>query len=205
MTYVLIALISYLVGSVPFGLIIGRLASGVDVREYGSKRTGATNVLRTLGPAYGFSVFLLDLLKGVATVMAARWLAGGDAWAWALAAIMAMVGHIYPLFAGFKGGRGVATALGGVLGMFPLAFGSAFVVWWLAVGLTRYVSLGSILSGIATAITAGVFYARGEGHLAIVTYCVIIAVVIVVSHADNIARLRAGTESKFGQKVKVGD
>jgi acyl phosphate:glycerol-3-phosphate acyltransferase len=203
MAYVLIIILSYLVGSIPFGLIVGRLAGGVDVRDYGSKRTGATNVLRTLGPAYGFGVFFLDLLKGVATVLIAKYLVAGDAWGWALAAIMATVGHIYPLFAGFKGGRGVATALGGVLGMFPLAFGAAFVVWWLVVGLTRYVSLASILASIATAITAGWFYARGQGHLAILAYCLTIAIVVVVSHRDNIARLRAGTESKFGQRVKV--
>ncbi|MBA3468202.1 MAG: glycerol-3-phosphate 1-O-acyltransferase PlsY [Herpetosiphonaceae bacterium] len=203
MTYLLIAALSYLVGSIPFGLIVGRLVGGVDVRAYGSKRTGATNVLRTMGARYGFLVFLLDFGKGVATVGLARLLTDMNSWAWALAAMMAMIGHIYPLFAGFKGGRGVATALGGVLGMFPWAFLAAFIVWWSVVLVTRYVSLGSILASIATAVTTGVFLLFGQSHMAIFLYCVLIAVIVVVSHGDNIARLRAGTESKFGQKVSV--
>lgn len=203
MIYVFIAVISYLIGSIPFGLIVGRLAGGVDVRAYGSKRTGATNVLRTLGARYGVLVFLLDLGKGAATVGIARLLSDVNYWAWSLAAMMAMIGHIYPIFAGFKGGRGVATGLGGVLGMFPWAFLAAFIVWWSVVLITRYVSLGSILSSIATAITSGVFLAFGKSHLATFLYCVLIAIIVVVSHGDNIARLRAGTESKFGQKVSV--
>ena len=203
MTYLLIAVLCYLIGSVPFGLIIGRLAGGVDVRAYGSKRTGATNVLRTMGARYGVLVFLLDFGKGVATVGLARLLTNMDYWAWVLAAMMAMIGHIYPIFAEFKGGRGVATALGGVLGMFPWAFLVAFIVWWTVVLVTRYVSLGSILSSIATAITTGVFLLFGQSHVAIFLYCVLIAIIVVVSHSDNIARLRAGTESKFGQKVRV--
>jgi len=203
MNYLLIAVISYLIGSIPFGLIIGRMVGGIDVRAYGSKRTGATNVLRTLGPRYGALVFILDAAKGLIAIYIARLIIAGDYWGAALAAITAVVGHIYPIFAGFKGGRGVATAMGGVLGIFPWAFAAAFVVWWSVVLITRYVSLGSILSSIATVITTGVFLMLDRGHVAAFLYCLAIALIIIVSHGDNIARLRAGTESKFGQKASV--
>ena len=203
MNYASIAILGYLIGSIPFGLIVGRVVGGIDVRDHGSKRTGATNVLRTLGPRYGGLVFVLDAAKAIAAIGVARLIVGGDRWAWALAALLAMVGHIYPIFAGFKGGRGVATGLGGVVGMLPWACLVTFVVWWAVVWLTRYVSLASMLTSIATAITSGVFVLYGNTHIAVFVYCTTIAVIIVVSHGDNIARLRAGTESKFGQKASV--
>lgn len=171
MNYAIIAILGYLIGSIPFGLIVGRLVGGIDVRDYGSKRTGATNVLRTLGPRYGGLVFVLDAAKAIAAIGVARLILGGDRWAWALAALLAMVGHIYPIFAGFKGGRGVATGLGGVLGMLPWAFLVTFVVWWSVVWLTRYVSLASMLASIATAITSGVFVLYGHTHIAV--FCVL--------------------------------
>ncbi|KPL91359.1 glycerol-3-phosphate 1-O-acyltransferase PlsY [Herpetosiphon geysericola] len=203
MNYLLITVISYLLGSIPFGLLIGRMVGGIDVRSFGSKRTGATNVLRTMGPRYGGLVFVLDALKGIAAIWVARWLLPDNAWAMVLAAIIAVVGHIYPIFAGFHGGRGVATGLGGVLGLFPWGFVAAAIVWWLVVWLTRYVSLASILASIAAAVTAGIFFALDQTHIAIVTYCGLIALAVVVSHRDNITRLRNGTESKFGQRVSV--
>lgn len=203
MNYVLITVMSYLLGSIPFGLIFGRVIGGVDIRNYGSKRMGATNVTRTIGRKYGFVVFVLDALKGIVAILLTRWLFQSDYWALSLAAISAILGHIFPIFANFKGGRGVATALGGVLALFPWGFLVAFFVWWGIVWATRYVSLASMLGAVSTAITAGIFLMLGRGHVAILLYCVAISIIIIASHHDNIARLRAGTESKFGQKVKI--
>jgi glycerol-3-phosphate acyltransferase PlsY len=200
--YVGIFLLSYLVGAIPFGLIITKLVGGVDVREYGSKRSGATNVMRVLGTRWALFVFLLDFLKGTAGVLIARAL-GAGAWGETGGALAAMVGHIAPIYVGFRGGRGVATAMGGVMAMLPWAFLAAMLSWLLVVKLTRYVSLGSILAGIAAVVVMAVYLALGSLALASFLYSVAVALIIIVSHHDNIRRLLAGTENKFGQRVQT--
>ena len=190
MTYVLIALISYLVGSVPFGLIIGRLASGVDVREYGSKRTGATNVLRTGRKGLAAATLLLDMGKGLVAVLLAR-----HFWpeAAGLAALGAVLGHCFPVWLRFKGGKGVATLMGVALGLaWPV--GLAYALTWLGVlAATRISSLGGMSAAVAAPLAA-----LATGREELVPVLGALALLVIWLHRANIARLRAGTEPRVG-------
>jgi glycerol-3-phosphate acyltransferase PlsY len=202
--------LGYLLGAIPVGLLIGRWVRGIDIREYGSHRTGATNALRTLGGRAAASVFVLDVAKGTAAVLLARWLyEAGPAWSveWVAAAagFAAIVGHNWSVFIGFSGGRGVATSTGGLIGVQPLAALIvapivAFIMWrW------RYVSLGSI-SGAALVpliVAALLVLDVGGADLAHVGYGLAAGTLVIAAHADNISRLRAGTERKIGQKERI--
>src|SRR5262247_1639789 len=143
-------LLAYLLGSVPFGYLIVRLASGSDIRETGSGGTGATNVSRKSGKAAGIVTLALDALKGAAAVLVARWLTGeaGTSWIVAVAAALAVVGHCYPVWLKFKAGKGVATGLGVFLAITPWAALAALAVFIVVVWRTRYVSLGSIIAAV---------------------------------------------------------
>jgi glycerol-3-phosphate acyltransferase PlsY len=202
-TAVALALVGgYLLGAVPVGLLVARLAGGPDLREVGSGRTGATNAFRALGLAGAVTVALLDLGKGIAAAVVGGVLgreAGLSAdWVAAGAALAAVVGHTRSIFIGFHGGRGVATAAGGLLVLSPVAIpilGAAFalVVWrW------RFVSLGSIVVAILAAPVTAVLVAFDLGSTAAVGYAAGIGLLVVAAHADNIARLRAGTERRLG-------
>ena len=206
MSLFLAAILGYFLGAIPVGLLIGRWMKGIDLRAYGSHRTGATNALRTLGARAAASVFVLDFAKGVAAVLLARLLFGGDAnveWAAAIAGVAAIVGHNWSVFIGFTGGRGVATSAGALAGMSPwtlvIVLPIVFAVMW----RTRYVSLGSIVGAlgapIITAFLAGVGWASGQA----IAYALASGLLVTVSHADNIGRLRAGTERRIGQKEQV--
>ena len=192
----------YLIGAVPVGLLVARLAGGPDLREIGSGRTGATNAYRALGLAGAATVAVLDLGKGVAAAliggvigreagMSVEWLAAG-------AALAAVVGHARSIFIHFRGGRGVATAAGGLLVLAPAAIpllGAAFalILWrW------RFVSLGSIVVAILAAPVTVVLVALDLATPAAVGYAAGIGLLVVAAHADNIARLRAGTERRLG-------
>lgn len=206
-------LASYLLGAVPFGLIVSRL-KGVDIRRHGSGNPGATNVGRTLGRNWGLLVFGLDLAKGAATSIGARLFAEAAAtgleavhrdWLWLGTGLCCVVGNIAPVYLRFRGGKGVATALGVILGIFPFltvpaAF--AFLVWAIVVGTTRYVSLGSIIAAL-TLPAAFLLCARLRDwplrqHYPLLLLTILLAVVVVVRHRRNIGRLFAGTESKVG-------
>jgi glycerol-3-phosphate acyltransferase PlsY len=200
-----LVLIGYLIGALPFGMIAGRLAGGVDLRETGSRRTGATNTLRTLGWRWAALVLLLDVGKGVAAVLLARLLyvagpPGSPEWVQAAAGVAAVVGHNWSAFIGFRGGRGVATSGGGMLVLSPLTLLvvgplAALVIWQ-----SRYVSLGSLVAAVAAPlVTAGLALAGAVGWGA-VAYAAACALLIVISHGDNVARLRAGTERKLGER-----
>ena len=141
-------LLAYLIGSIPFGYLIVRLASGADIRETGSGGTGATNVSRKAGKAAGIVTLGLDALKGAAAVMVARWLTGeaGTSWTVGAAAALAVIGHCYPVWLKFKAGKGVATGLGVFLAITPWAVLAALAVFIVVVWRTRYVSLGSIIA-----------------------------------------------------------
>jgi glycerol-3-phosphate acyltransferase PlsY len=189
---------SYLIGSIPSGLIAGRLR-GIDVREYGSGNIGGTNVVRTLGVTVGATVLVADVLKGVIAVFLARYFIGSYVGEMA-AGLAAVAGHDWSVFIRFQGGRGVATAAGGLFVMAPLVAVSAIAVFALVTALSRYVSLGSMLGGVSAAAIMAVFAAAGRGPWTYVIYAGIAAAVIVLQHRANIARLLAGTESKVGQK-----
>jgi glycerol-3-phosphate acyltransferase PlsY len=191
---------AYLLGSVPTGLTVGRIVAGVDVRTIGSHRTGATNVQRALGTRAGAAVLLLDFGKGLLAVAAVRAITGNDYVA-AVAGVAAVIGHVWPVFAGFRGGRGVATAAG-VLGFFaPWALLITLGLMIVTVAVTRYVSLGSMVA----AATASVVVALLWGHLSPDADAGLLAAflagsLILARHADNLHRLLHGNESKLGQK-----
>ena len=194
-------LLGYLLGAIPSGVIVGRLR-GVDPRSGGSGRTGATNALRTVGPAGAAVVLTLDVAKGVAAVLAGGWIAavigGPETWAAAWAGIGAVAGHVRSVFIGFTGGRGVATGAGVMLILAPLAIGLAIPVLAVAIWRTRYVSLGSILAAITVALGGVVLGVLGVVGAGAVLAASMIGVIVVVAHADNIERLRNGTERRLG-------
>ena len=212
-----VVLIGYLLGSIPFGVIIGRRSAKVDVRQIGSGKTGATNVLRVAGKKAAALVLILDLLKGLLAVVFAGLIFNGDylvvggsgLWglvrsAQVLAALAAIAGHKWPVFLKFKGGRGVATFFGGLLALCPPAALFGVEVLLIAAFVTKYVSLGSIAGAVSTyAILVPLTIINGF-PIEYLVYTLIGAIFIIVVHRDNIVRLISGTERKLGEKVKVG-
>jgi glycerol-3-phosphate acyltransferase PlsY len=201
--YLVMVPIAYLIGSIPFGLLAGKLVAKVDIREYGSGKIGMTNVLRTAGVTAAAVVLLLDMGKAVAAVVIARLLfdSGG---AEAAAALTVIFGHNWPVFIGFRGGRGTASGWGGLLILSPIAGVIATVVGVVLVGLTRYVSLGSITAaalGSAMLVVLAIFY--DPVPLVYSWYGIIGGTLIVVRHRDNIQRLLNGTERKIGRKADL--
>lgn len=190
----LILLSAYLLGSIPFGLLIAKLWK-IDIRQHGSGNIGATNVFRTLGPTPGIIVFILDMLKGYLSIVLANRVAANP-WLIIAAGLCAIVGHMFPIFLKFKGGRGVATGVGVLLGLSPLAFLIAMISFSLVLFLTRYVSLSSMIAATIAVIT---FIINKEPlpYLAIVT---ITTILIIWRHRPNIQRLLNKTEPKIGVK-----
>ncbi len=189
----------YLIGAIPSGVLVGRLL-GADPRSSGSGRTGTTNALRTLGARGAAAVAVMDVAKGAVAVLIGFALGGSSlgAWAGALAAPAAVIGHIRSIFIGFTGGRGVATGAGAMLVLAPLAVLAAIPEFGLILWRTRLVSLGSILASITVALVAAVLYAVGWVGVEVVVAAALIGAVVVIAHADNIARLRSGTERRLG-------
>ncbi len=183
---------SYLVGSIPFGLLIARVAGVEDIRRHGSGNIGATNVLRTVGVPWALLVLALDAAKGVAGVELVRWAGGSLDWQ-ALGGIVAMAGHTWPFALRFRGGRGVATGLGVLLALDPLAALVGAVVFVVTVASTRYVSLGSMLAAVPAVAVLGL-----HGGVPVeVALAALGAAVIIWRHRPNIERLLQGRESKF--------
>jgi glycerol-3-phosphate acyltransferase PlsY len=184
-------------------VVVARLWGGVDLTAVGSKRTGATNVLRTLGPAAAAGVLLGDLAKGALAVLLAAALSAGDLWAMAGAGLAAVIGHAYSPFIGFKGGRGVATGVGALLVLSPPAAGLAVLVGAVAIALTRYVSLGSILGTLTAAALLAAGVLTGGQHPAYLVFGLSVGGFIVAAHRDNIGRLLHGRERRLGQRAEV--
>ncbi len=199
---VLILIAAYLLGSIPFGYLIVRVKEGGDVRETGSGGTGATNVTRRAGKFAGIVTLLLDALKGAAAVYLARKYFTPDFgvnWLVAGAAVMVVVGHMFPVWLGFRGGKGVATGVGAYLMLLPLAVVGAAVIFLLVVIATRYVSLGSILATAAFPFFAWLIsrFRPIAGLKEILAASLICGALIIFMHRANIGRLLAGAESKF--------
>jgi glycerol-3-phosphate acyltransferase PlsY len=188
----------YLLGSIPFGLIISKRASGSDLREFGSGKTGFTNSLRVLGFKRSVPVFAGDLLKGAAAALLPL-LYTDEPWARALGGLAAVLGHVWPVFAGFRGGRGVLTGAGVLLALSPVASLIAFVIGGLVICITRYVSLASIMGCTLAAVLSCAFAASESLAWASAIVVTLGAVLVIVLHHDNIGRLLAGTERKVGQ------
>jgi glycerol-3-phosphate acyltransferase PlsY len=188
---ILLIIAAYLLGSVPTGLLLGK-ALGVDIRTSGSGNIGATNVYRTLGRRVGGITLIGDCLKGLIPVLAALWLDLPDIWV-AAAGLAAFLGHVYTVFLYFKGGKGVATALGVFLGTSPLAVLIAFAIFAIILWKWRYVSLASIIAAGAMPLIVAIIDRRPL----IIVMTLLIAALVIWKHSGNIARLRAGTENKF--------
>lgn len=213
-----VIILGYLLGSIPFGLLVGRGKAGVDIRQYGSGKTGATNVLRTMGKKEAAIVAFLDLWKGVLAVVFAGLIVGGDClmvsdssfwWllrsAQVMAALAAMAGHVWPVFLKFRGGRGVATFFGGLVALCPVAALFGGEVLLIGAGLTRFASLGSIAGAVGTYAILAPLTIMNNFPIEYLAYALIGIIIIVVMHRDNIRRLVSGKEHKLGEKAeKVG-
>ena len=192
MTRIIVVIVAYLIGSIPFGYLIVRGKIGADIRQTGSGGTGATNVSRRAGKVAGVITLVLDALKGSAAVLIAK-TATGDDWTIAAAAIAVLVGHIFPVWLGFRGGKGVATGAGVFLVVAPAALLCAGFVFIATVLLTKYVSLGSMLA----AATIPLFAWAQNNPRPLLLAAILGALLIVFAHRGNIGRLARGTESQF--------
>jgi glycerol-3-phosphate acyltransferase PlsY len=201
MTGPLLVLIGLFAGSIPFGYLAGRSLQGIDLRNVGSGGTGATNVLRTLGKKASATVLLLDFLKGLLPVVAARWL-GLDEWWVAAVAVAAVAGHCWSPFIGFKGGKGVAPGGGAAIGLFPPVL-IVIPVVLLIIWRSRYVSLGSLIGAGLAVVLAVAFALASQLSWAYVVATAAIAAIIVFRHRENIDRLRTGSERKLGQSTQI--
>jgi glycerol-3-phosphate acyltransferase PlsY len=192
-TYILAIVIGYLLGSIPFGLLLTRFAGTQDLRSIGSGSIGATNVLRTGRKGLAAATLLCDLLKGTAAVLIAGYFGGPDAAM--LAALAAFLGHLFPVWLNFKGGKGVAVYIGVLIGLFwPAAI--VFCVLWLATAATsRYSSLSALVASFITPIFLWWF-----GHPALAALFAVLTLLLFYAHRDNIKRLQAGTEGRIGEK-----
>jgi acyl-phosphate glycerol 3-phosphate acyltransferase len=203
----LMAVIAYLWGSIPTGYWMGKLLRGkdYDVRNYGSHKIGATNVLRTLGKGPAAFVFIFDLSKGVGPALLATFVPAlhGSGWGVLVAGLCALLGHCYPVFIGFKGGRGVLTGAGALLVITPLIFLIAGIITVATILIWRYVSLGSIVGSAVCIVCAIIFKFTGLISLPQMLFAIIGPALIIIFHRDNIERLIAGKERKLGEKVSV--
>lgn len=199
MTPFLVLLAAYLIGGIPFGYLLVRMKSGQDVRSMGSGNIGATNVLRTSGNAIGVLTLLLDIAKGWFAV----WLAGrfteGDATWMAAAGVAVVLGHAFPIFLKFKGGKAVASFVGVALAIAPAALLGVVILFTLVVASTRYISLGSILGAGLFPFGVWLIYHPGWPVMAACLFC---AAFVIWRHKSNLQRLRAGTENVFNPRGK---
>ncbi len=196
--YIAIAVIAYLLGSISFGMIVSKLAGGPNLREVGSKNTGATNVLRVMGVKIGLLVFVLDILKAlIACIIGRVWMGLEGAM---LAGLMAVIGHNWPCFFQFKGGKGVASTLAVMLMTFPLPAFICYVVAIALIAITRYVSLGSITLAVLFALQVIVL---NWTDWLVILWVLIISGLLVWRHHANIGRLLRGEENKLGSKKKA--
>src|ERR1700722_4227733 len=194
------AIVAYLIGGLPFGYWVVRLSLGKDIRTMGSGNIGATNVHRSAGKKAGFLVLALDILKGFLALWVAAMITHNSALGLALAPVAVLLGHCYPVFLGFKGGKAVACYLGAALYLAPLALLVLVVVFVAIVVLSKYISLASILSALLFPAIYWVIYSPAPELL---SATILAGLLIVYRHKGNIERLRAGTENKFSLKGKT--
>ncbi len=196
MLFALGALGSYLLGSVPTSYIVGRWIAGKDLRQHGSKNLGATNVYRVLGLKYAIPVALVDVTKGVVAVTVIAPQVSAEPWVPIAFATAAVLGHVFPVFLKFRGGKGVATAGGAVLVLAPTALAVSLVVWVVALTLTGYMSVASVLGALVFPVA--VWFVMPEDSYA-VAVGLALAAFIVFTHRTNIRRLALGIENRFGE------
>lgn len=201
MNYTLFGLIAYLLGSIPTAVWVGKTYYGIDVRQHGSNNAGATNTFRVLGKKPGIVVLLIDVLKGALAVLLPYFVLSSEysvnevIEVQLIAAIMAIIGHVFPLFAQFKGGKGVATSLGVIVGIHPPAAGICLIIFLLVFITFKYVSLGAIVTAIAFPLLI-VFYFKVDS-LWLQAFSIVLGSVVVFTHKKNIKRLINREESKM--------
>lgn len=196
MIIILLTILAYFLGAVPFGLLVARM-KGVDIREEGSGNIGATNVFRVIGKGWGIFTMILDALKGFVPAFFFPMLGNVDPVYGVLFGFAAIIGHTFPVYLKFKGGKGVATSAGMLLGVAPVAIGVGLLTFILTVVISRYVSLASILAAVAVGITAWV---GGEKILIVKIALTMMSLLVIWLHRSNIKRLMNGTENRFGKK-----
>ena len=206
--YICVAASGYVIGSVPWAFILGRL-NGIDIREHGSRNVGATNVNRVLGKKWGVSCFALDFLKGLLPILAVKALSNADMLHKpeidvVIVASASVAGHMWPLFLKFKGGKGISTIAGIILAVAPLSLLTAGAAWLLIFHFSRYVSLASISAATLLPISAWAFSTLGWSGTAIpaLTMLSVLSALAIFRHRSNIKRLLNGTENKFERKRK---
>ncbi len=207
LTFAAVVIGSYLLGSIPFGYIAGRVA-GIDIRNCGSGNVGATNVVRTLGKSYGYPVFAADFLKGFSAVKMSVLIATRARPEWIspeilgiIAAISSVVGHSFPIWLYFKGGKGVATSAGALFGLVPLAALAGAAIWILTFLLTRYVSVASIAAAATLPVVILIITQLSQNFGKWLFYSsVCLAAVVIWRHRSNLSRLIRGTEPRFTRK-----
>jgi len=200
MNYIIVAIIGYVLGSIPCGFVFVKIICGIDIRNYGSKNIGTTNVFRTVGARMASFVLLGDMFKGILAVILVNYLFSVQLHLELVTAIAVLLGHNYSLFLGFKGGRGVATGLGLILYFMPDVSIFAFTVWLAIVFVTKYVSLASVLAAFLTPIAS---YYRGY-PTELVGFATAACVFVIIRHYENIKRLISGTEVKI-KKGNIND
>lgn len=210
---IIIVILAYLVGSIPTSILIARGVKGIDIRQHGSGNAGGTNVFRVLGWKYGVLTIILDALKGaVAVILIARLYLGNFPFPNAtpfddftlvqiIAGLVAVVGHIWTIFAGFKGGKGIATSLGFLIAIITVDMFIALGVFFLVVTVSRYVSLGSILAAISVPliliIRENIFNVEISGYHTILPFAILLALLVIYTHRANVGRLLNGSESRI--------
>jgi glycerol-3-phosphate acyltransferase PlsY len=207
LTFAAVALLSYLLGSIPAGYLAGRMA-GIDIRKAGSGNIGATNVTRTLGRRYGYPVFVVDFAKGALAVWVSILIArqvepkptSTEIYG-IVAATCCVLGHVFPVWLGFKGGKGVATSAGALFGLMPLAAAIGVGAWVIIFEVTRYVSLASVGTAMLLPLTVlGLTHLRHTDGMALFYFTLCLAAVVIFRHRSNLSRLLRGTEPRFKRK-----
>ncbi|TSA23483.1 MAG: glycerol-3-phosphate 1-O-acyltransferase [Bacteroidetes bacterium] len=203
---ILLILIAYLLGSVPTSVWVGKAFYRIDIRDHGSGNAGATNTIRILGYKAGIPVLVFDVFKGWLAVQLAGWIPLPDLSAEAITylkigcAMAAVIGHIFPIFAGFRGGKGVGTLAGVGLALYPLALLIVLGIFILTLAITRYVSLSSMLAAFSFPFV--VYFITGERQFALLVLAILVAVFVPVTHRQNIKRLLKGEENRFDFRRK---
>jgi len=207
LSFAAVALLGYLLGSIPAGYLAGRIA-GIDIRKVGSGNIGATNVTRRLGRRYGYFVFVVDFAKGTlavcASVLLGRYV-GTEMTTTQIYGIVGatccVLGHVFPVWLGFKGGKGVATFAGALFGLMPLAAAIGVAVWVITFEVTRYVSIASITTAVLLPLTVlALAHARHTNGMALFYFTLCLAAVVIFRHRSNLSRLLRGTEPRFKRK-----
>lgn len=197
--WIISGIIAYCLGSISVGILVSKQAHGPDLRTVGSKNTGASNVLRTMGWKYGLITFFGDSLKAVLACWLGELITGDHRCA-LMCGLLVVIGHNWPLFFQFKGGKGVASSCGVMVYCFPIPALICFAITIAIIAVTKYISLGSMCMLTLYAILVSVFYSNGDPW--VIAWAVVLMLMCILRHHGNIKRLLSGTENKFGQRVK---